>query len=627
MKFRNLLAGTLLFAVSTAFSQAPGGISTGLSSWFKPDVNVTYNSSNQVSQWQSTDSSVNLEQPSSGNEPTFTSGSSDRLFNYNNYLNFNGVNQWLYDASAGGIVLPTGGAIFIVTKAEDNKPQLSYGNSTTLDIDIKGDRIGMTVINGGTSKWQNRFNLSPIYASNSDVVNEVAIRMTEVGSVPNCELNGAVADDIFTAVNGATAPNNAMTLGSNGTTSPSFFGQTKVAEIISYNVDLSNPDGNRITSYLCMKYGITKGINGTAENYVNSAGNVIYSKNDHAGYNYDIIGVVKDDGSGLNVTKAASVNGYGVASLAYRDVIRLEVQSGSPLSDGDHIFVSNDNGALNGTTLPTPITDGGNPSVEVLLGRKWKITHNTPSNGVRFIIDYANFIHSGVASDLRLLFDADGDFSSGATVATFTSNGGTELYYDIDPSVIADGSVMTVGSIDAAQTSMPLDLISFEQRPEANKTELIWISSNEENFSHFEIQSSTDTQNWSTEGRVDGRGGNTVTAYNFWIDRPSTGNKYVRLKQVDNDLSYVYSKTLTVDPKSIGTGLNIYPNPASDKLYFSVNESPGLLEIRSLQGNIVKSQWLRPGEGSLDCKDIKRGIYIVQFSSAGQVTTERLILR
>lgn len=626
MKLKNLLAGTLLFIVSIACSQAPGGISSNLTSWFKPDVNVTYNSANQVSQWQSTDSGVNLAQPSSGNEPLLVSGNSNRLFNYNDHLSFNGSNQWLYDASAGGLVLNTGGAIFLVSKAEDGLPQLSYGNSSTLDIDVKGDRIGMTVVNGGTNKWQTYFSSSPIYAANSDVVHEVAIRMVEVGSVPDCEMNGSDVNNVHTTTSGATTPNNAMTLGSNGTISPNHYGQTKVAEIISYDADLSNAEVNQITSYLCMKYGVTKGINGTSENYINSAGTIIYDNTVNAGFNYDVIGVIKDDGSGLDVSKAASVNGYGQQSLSYRDPIRLEVQSGSPLSDGDYIFFSNDNGALSGTTLATPIADGGNPSVEVLLQRNWKMTHSSPTNGVRFIIDYTDFIHSGTVSDLRILLDADGDFTSGATIATLSSAGGTELYYDIDPSVIASGSVITIGSIDAMQTSMPLDLLSFTQRPEDTRTELLWTTANEYDFSHFELQTSVDGINWTIENKIEGRGGDHINTYSYWIDRPSQGNMYVRLNQVDLDQSNSFSNSLVIEPIAKEEAISIFPNPASDIINYKINGVAGKIEIMDIQGKVKHAVWVRSGEGYIDCNQFERGMYFILFKSAGHTTTTRLIL-
>ena len=626
MKLKQILAGTLIYFSLAMYGQSPGGISTGLTAWFKSDVNVSYNSANQVSQWESTDSGVNLQQPTTSYKPTFASGNSDRLFNYNNYISFSGTTQWLYDASASGLILPTGGALFIVSKPEDQKPQMSYAHSTTLDIDIKGDRIGMTVVNGGVSKWQNRFHYSAIYAANPDIVHEVAIRMTEVGSSPNCELNGTVADDLHTTQYGAIVPTNAMTMGSNSTSSSGNFSQTKVAEVIAYNVDLTNAQNNRITSYLCMKYGITKGINGTAENYVNSSGTVVYNKNDNAGFNYDIISVGKDNGSGLDVTKSASVNGYGVSSLSYRDPIRLEVQSGSPLSDGDHIFVSNDNGALAGTTLGTPIADGGNPAIEALLQRNWKIDHTNPTNGVRFIIDYSDFIHSGTVSDLRILLDADGDFTSGATIATLSSAGGTELYYDIDPSVIASGSVITIGSIDAMQTSMPLDLLSFTQRPEDTRTELLWTTANEYDFSHFELQTSVDGINWSIEAKIEGRGGDHVTAYNYWMDRPSQGNLYARLNQVDLDQSNSFSNSLVIEPIAKETIISIYPNPTSDIINYKINGAAGQIEIMDIQGKVKHTAWARPGEGYIDCNQFERGMYYILFKSAGHTTTTKLIL-
>ena len=44
----------------------------------------------------------------------------------------------------------------------------------------------------------------------------------------------------------------------------------------------------------------------------------------------------------------------------------------------------------------------------------------------------------------------------------------------------------------------------------------------------------------------------------------------------------------------------------TEKILFTVSSEGILFVIDSVNGNIVKSQWLRPGEGSLDCKDIMR---------------------
>ena len=95
--------------------------------------------------------------------------------------------------------------------------------------------------------------------------------------------------------------------------------------------------------------------------------------------------------------------------------------------------------------------------------------------------------------------------------------GGTELYYDIGPSLIASGSIITIGSIDAVQTPMPLELLSFTQRETDTESELLWLSSNEENFSHFELQSSSDLTNWTVKARINGKGGNQINTYNYTL--------------------------------------------------------------------------------------------------------------
>ena len=148
--------------------------------------------------------------------------------------------------------------------------------------------------------------------------------------------------------------------------------------------------------------------------------------------------------------------------------------------------------------------------------------------------------------------------------------------------MIASGSVITIGSIDAMQTSLPLDLLSFTQRPEDTRTELLWTTANEYDFSHFELQISIDGINWSTEAKIEGRGGDHVTTYNYWMDRPSQGNLYVRLNQVDLDQSSSFSNSLVIEPIAKEEAISIFPNPASDIINYKINgPAMGLPDSRS----------------------------------------------
>ncbi|TCK64032.1 hypothetical protein DFQ05_2756, partial [Winogradskyella wandonensis] len=86
----------------------------------------------------------------------------------------------------------------------------------------------------------------------------------------------------------------------------------RIAEIITYDSRKDDADltreRNRIQSYLAIKYGITLGVNGTTQDYVDSNGSVIWDQSANIGYNYDIAGIGRDDDSELDQRQSRSVN-------------------------------------------------------------------------------------------------------------------------------------------------------------------------------------------------------------------------------------------------------------------------------------------------------------------------------
>ena len=624
MKTCTTLIVCILALFTQANAQSPGNVSTNLTSWFKADANVT-TSGTSVSSWQSTDGSTNLAQSTSSRRPTFNNGSGSKLFNYNDFISFDGT-EWLYDATASNLVLHTGGAIFIVTKPNDGKPQLSYDHNNLLNIDIKGDRIGMTVTNSGTSKWQAKFNLSPIYSANSDVVYETALRMTEVNGSPDCEFNGSDVTTASTTSSGAVCPNNALVIGANGTTSASYKSNTNIAELITYDADLTQEEIDRVTSYLCMKYGITKGINGVSENYTDSNGDIIFDRTISNGYNYDVIAVGVDNNSGLNITKSSSVNGYGLASTSYRDPVRLETLSGSPQSDGDFLFISNDNGALYGSILSTPIPNGANP-IESVLQRTWQVQHNSPLYGANFIVDYSSFIQGGNIDDLWIMIDADGDFSSGATMFPFVDNGGTEIYQYLNTGTAQNGYYIKIGSSDASQTPLPVELVDFSYAERGEHLELLWKTASEEKFSHYEVEKSNNTASWRSLEKIYSNGGTGLQHYSFMDTSVDNGYNYYRLKMVDLDGTVEYSKTLLYHRKT-NTLVDIYPNPVKDLLTIDSEEYIGSeLKIYDMQGRICHQSTLSQPRTTMNTADFRKGFYIIKITNNGNSYSQRLLVQ
>jgi hypothetical protein len=148
-----------------------------------------------------------------------------------------------------------------------------------------------------------------------------------------------------------------------------------------------------------------------------------------------------------------------------------------------------------------------------------------------------------------------------------------------------------------------VELVSFNARKKpgegAGKDVLLeWETTSEENFDHFDIEVAAGNEayrlnHFAKIGAVDGNGGlKTSRAYAFTdADNLKSGARYYRLKMVDNDSTYAYSRVRPVvfeDQKE----WNVYPNPSAGVFYITYQADIGRevsLNVYDLNGRVFQS--------------------------------------
>lgn len=126
----------------------------------------------------------------------------------------------------------------------------------------------------------------------------------------------------------------------------------------------------------------------------------------------------------------------------------------------------------------------------------------------------------------------------------------------------------------------PVELSSFDAIAEGRNCILKWKTQSEINSAYFEVQRASaqaeaEAQNWESHGKITAAGfSNTVNSYQFTDTKLNTGSWLYRLKMVDNDGSFSYSKISRVTvsaPDNFELSQN-YPNPfnPSTKIDYSV---------------------------------------------------------
>ncbi|NJC26877.1 T9SS type A sorting domain-containing protein [Neolewinella antarctica] len=135
----------------------------------------------------------------------------------------------------------------------------------------------------------------------------------------------------------------------------------------------------------------------------------------------------------------------------------------------------------------------------------------------------------------------------------------------IDDSGLGDAVIDNFSFTQVGATSLPVELTSFEARPDKNQVNLVWQTASETDNDYFTVERSGTNTEWKELTRLNGYGSSDGTKdYQATDANPLPGVNYYRLKQVDYDGQYEYSTIESVLFANETNGeLVIYPNPTA----------------------------------------------------------------
>jgi hypothetical protein len=169
-----------------------------------------------------------------------------------------------------------------------------------------------------------------------------------------------------------------------------------------------------------------------------------------------------------------------------------------------------------------------------------------------------------------------------------------------------------------ANGTLPLRLISFSAG--SNKTDVLltWDTDNELNSSHFDTEFSIDGMAFIKLGEVRAKNTAGRNRYSFTHFSPAGNALFYRLKQVDLDNKFTYSKTVKVTMDK-STHLELYPNPASNFIQLK-NARPDemqLIQVINSDGRIVMENKAN-NQMMYDIGHLRAGIYILRLLKKDQ---------
>lgn len=164
------------------------------------------------------------------------------------------------------------------------------------------------------------------------------------------------------------------------------------------------------------------------------------------------------------------------------------------------------------------------------------------------------------------------------------------------------------------QPPLPVNLVTFTASKSEAGALLTWSTATETNSDRFEIQRSEDTTTWQVLGEVPAKGESKVPQHYAYLDRqPKSGDNYYRLKMIDQDRSFAYSRILSIqiNPRF---EIVVYPNPSDDIIHLNVTDWKQVKSVNLINSAGVNVYNSGPAAtGMLNIKHISRGMYILQI--------------
>jgi hypothetical protein len=177
------------------------------------------------------------------------------------------------------------------------------------------------------------------------------------------------------------------------------------------------------------------------------------------------------------------------------------------------------------------------------------------------------------------------------------------------------------------ETPLPVKLASFKVTKEGDAvSQLNWVTTEEVNASHFDVERSADSGNWKVIGTEQSHGNSTANnVYNFTDATPLGGVNYYRLKMVDADGTFAHS---TIQSVTMGEVVRVYPNPVSEVLYLSEENLASVKQVSLVTADGVTAYHANTvGSEGINVKNLTGGLYIVKLMhNDGSLSNHRVLI-
>jgi len=283
-------------------------------------------------------------------------------------------------------------------------------------------------------------------------------------------------------------------------------------------------------------------------------------------------------------------------------------------------------GTLNGLTLSLGWTSGTGAGRLVVL-KEGSVVTGTPVNLSKYAHSTTFKNGTQIAAGEYVVYNG-----SGASVNVTGLEAGKTYHYAIFEYNGVDAPIYNTTNVATGNISvpgsLPLKWLSFTAKEINGKVLLSWSTTEEVHTSHFEVERSVNGADFAVIGTLAAKGDAVRNDYSFEDASLQTGTHVYRIRQVDVDNRFAYSKLASVHIRDRKSGVQLAPNPASGttKITLPQGIQQATLQVYTISGVLVKTIRVS-SQQPIAVHDLAKGTYHIIVSAGAQQWSERFIVQ
>jgi concanavalin A-like lectin/glucanase superfamily protein/type IX secretion system substrate protein len=248
-------------------------------------------------------------------------------------------------------------------------------------------------------------------------------------------------------------------------------------------------------------------------------------------------------------------------------------------------------------------------------------TRNTASTGIMILYVDGSQVASLTGVNVSALTAPTiiGLGRNNCTGADYTGSLDDLIFYG---RTLSSTEVSNMFTIESAVV-LPLDWRSFTGEIAQNKILLQWQIANSKENDHFDVERSTDAQNFSSIGTLPANNNATTAniSFSFADANPENGINYYRIKQTDVDGTYSYSKIIALTFQNSSAEIKLLSNPVQSNELTVLNNGGELIKeinIVDVTGRLLTHKYLNTQNSSIPIglNNLSRGCYFIQVNTS-----------